>query len=81
MHILESMYRAPFGRVISFVARLLPRVCEPFVAYRYHDCSPMSFRKYMLITSPVRIMKRKLSALAVMPRGTIIRSWMRHKGS
>lgn len=58
-HVLERMYRSNFGRVMSFVARQVARMHEPFMVYGYYDYSSRSFRKYTRMSSTVKILNRK----------------------
>jgi acetyltransferase-like isoleucine patch superfamily enzyme len=59
IRVLERMYRSSFGRVMSFVARQVAWLHEPFMVYGYYDYFSRSFRKYTRMSSTVKILNRK----------------------
>lgn len=61
--LLESLYRSPFGRILSWFARLLSRVQSPFMVYGYKDPDTGIFRKYTRISSSATIINKKNLAI------------------
>src|SRR4030042_229171 len=59
LHLLELLDRSRFGRVMSFVVRVVAWVHKPFMVYGFYDYSSRSFRKYTRMSSNVVIINRK----------------------
>lgn len=59
MRALETLYRSPFGRVMSAIAHGISRVQQPFMVYGFRDPASGSFRKFTRISSNAVIMNRK----------------------
>ena len=59
MGILESLYRSPFGRIMSVVGNFFAKFHKPFMVYGYFDQESNSFLKYTRISSTATIMNRK----------------------
>lgn len=59
MHVVERLYRSPFGRVMSLIAQGLAKFQKPFMVYGYYDNNTRSFRKFTRMSSTVTIMNKK----------------------
>lgn len=56
MRVLERLYRSPFGRPMSAVARWLAKLHTPRMVYGYVDPASGTFRKYTRMSSTVVVM-------------------------
>lgn len=60
---LESLYRSPFGRIMSAAAWAVARLQRPFMAYGIGDPQTRLFRKYTRISSTAAIVNRPRLAI------------------
>lgn len=56
---LESAYRSPLGRVMSWLVSFYASTQRPFMLYGYYDQGERKFRKYSRMSSSVAIMNKK----------------------
>ena len=61
--LLKSLYRSPFGRVMSVLASVVSLVQKPFMVFGYYDVPSQKFRKYTRLSSTVKILNRKRLAI------------------
>lgn len=53
---MKWLYRSPFGRVLSLVARCVAATQRPFMVYGHKDPATGAFRKYSRMSSTVTVM-------------------------
>jgi acetyltransferase-like isoleucine patch superfamily enzyme len=56
--ILEKLYRSPFGRIMSWVARMLSGLKKPYMIYGVYDSNSQTFRKYTRLSDSVVILNK-----------------------
>lgn len=59
MHFLEVLYRSPFGRVMSMLARSISWIHQPFMVYGMINPATREFHKYSRVSSSVVIVNRR----------------------
>lgn len=57
--LLETLYRSPFGRMMSILGDFIAQVHQPFMVYGYFDQNSNQFHKYTRISSSAIIINKK----------------------
>ncbi len=57
--VAERLYRSPFGRLMSIIARGLAKFQKPFMVYGYYDHNSRMFQKFTRMSSTVTILNKK----------------------
>lgn len=58
LNVLEKLYRSPFGRIMSSVARMLSGLKKPYMIYGFYNSNSKTFHKYTRLSDSVVILNK-----------------------